>query len=85
MGNIKLSRLIKHLKNIYNKYGDMPVEGNVICGERGTIPSLCVLKDDEYGEEELILLVEFQQENNGSAKSFIAYEYPSMEDITLDK
>lgn len=83
MANVDLEQLIQHLQAIHAKYGNMPVEGNVICGERGTIPSLCVIKDDEYGEEELVLLIETQVESDGFAKSFSAYEYPSMEDITL--
>lgn len=83
MANIDLENFIKHLQVIQAKYGNIPIEGNVICGERGTIPSLCVFKNDGYGVEELVLLVEIQQESYGSAKSFTAYEYPSMKGITL--
>lgn len=83
MSNIKLSRLIKHLENIYNKYGDMPVEGNIINGERGYVSSLCVMKDNSYEEEELALLVEVEPEDK-DIPVFSVYEYPSMTTIELE-
>lgn len=83
MANIDLENFIKHLQAIQTKYGNIPVEGNIICGERGTIPSLCVFKNDGYSVDGLVLLVEIRQESYGAAKSFTAYEYPSMENITL--
>lgn len=80
--NITLSRLIKHLENIYNKYGDMPVEGNIISGDRGYVSSLCVMKDDSYEEQELSLLIEVEGETKGTPV-FDVYEYPSMNEINL--
>ena len=82
--NVSLSRLIKHLENIYNKYGDMPVEGNIIGGDRGHVSSLCVMNDNDYGEQELSLLVEVEDER-ADTPIFNVYEYPSMENIELNK
>ena len=84
MGNISLDEFIKHLQTIRSKYGDIPVQGNIICGERGSVVSLCVINDDDYNDEdkELMLLIEVVPEtkdiNNGG---FYLYEYPSMEEI----
>ena len=50
MNNLTLNKLIEHLQRIRDKYGNMPVEGNVVCDERGLISSLCALKDNEYDE-----------------------------------
>ena len=83
MNNLTLNKLIEHLQRIRDKYGNMPVEGNVICGERGLIPSLCVLKDDEYEELELKLLIETEVESclDNSIPLFSVYEYPSMKEV----
>lgn len=84
MSHISLDKFIKYLQTIRNKYGDMPVQSNIICGERGSVVSLCVINDDDYDKEdkELILLVEVvsktKDTNNGD---FYLYEYPSMEEI----
>lgn len=58
------------------------MEGNIINGERGCVSSLCVIKDDSYGEDELGLLVEVEPEC-GDVPVFTAYEYPSMKTIDL--
>lgn len=80
--NMTLTRLIKHLENIYKKYGDMSVESNIINGERGYVSSLCVIKEDDYGEDELSLLVEVEPECK-DIPVFTVYEYPSMRIIEL--
>ena len=84
MKYINLDEFIKHLQTIRNKYGDIPVQGNIICGERGSVASLCVINDDDYDEEdkELMLLVEVAPETKDiSNGDFYLYEYPSMEEI----
>ena len=84
MSNISLDKFIKYLQTIRNKYGDIPVQGNIICGERGSVVSLCVINDNDYEEEdkELILLVEVVPETKDiSNGNFCLYEYPSMEEI----
>lgn len=84
MKYINLDKFIKHLQTIRNKYGDIPVQGNIICGERGSVVSLCVINDDDYDEEdkELMLLVEVAPETKDiSNGGFYLYEYPSMEEI----
>ena len=80
--NMTLTRLIKHLENIYKKYGDMSVKSNIINGERGYVSSLCVIKDDDYDEDELSLLVEVEPECK-DIPVFTVYEYPSMRIIEL--
>lgn len=80
--NMTLKRLIQHLENIYTKYGDMPVEGNIISGERGYVSSLCVIKEYDFGEDELSLLVEVEPECK-DIPVFTVYEYPSMKTIEL--
>ena len=37
MNNLTLNKLIEHLQRIQSKYGNMPVEANIINGERGLI------------------------------------------------
>ena len=83
MNNLTLNKLIEHLQRIQSKYGNMPVEANIINGERGLISSLCVLKDDEYEEEELKLLIEMEVESDldNSIPLLSVYEYPSMEEV----
>lgn len=84
MKYINLDEFIKHLQTIRNKYGDIPVQGNIICGERGSVVSLCVINDDDYDEEdkELMLLIEVAPETKDiSNGDFYLYEYPSMEEI----
>lgn len=83
MNNLTLNKLIEHLQRIRDKYGNMPVEGNVVCDERGLISSLCVLKDDEYDELELKLLIEIEVESRlgNSIPLFSVYEYPSMKEV----
>lgn len=84
MKYINLDEFIKNLQTIRNKYGDIPVQGNIICGERGSVVSLCVINDDDYGDEdkELMLLVEVVPETKDISKGdFYLYEYPSMEEI----
>ena len=84
MKYINLDEFIKHLQTIRNKYGDIPVQGNIICGERGSVVSLCVINDDDYDEEdkELILLAEIVPETKDIINdSFYLYEYLSMEEI----
>ena len=80
--NMTLTRLIKHLENIYKKYGDMSVESNIINGERGYVSSLCVNKEDNCGEDKLSLLVEVEPECK-DIPVFTVYEYPSMRIIEL--
>ena len=84
MKYINLDEFIKHLQTIRNKYGDIPVQGNIICGERGSVVSLCVINDNDYNGEdkELMLLVEVVPEAKYiSTDDFYLYEYPSMEEI----
>ena len=84
MKYINLDEFIKHLQTIRNKYGNIPVQGNIICGERGSVVSLCVINDDDYDEEdkELMLLVEVAPETKDiSNGDFYLYEYPSMKEI----
>ena len=84
MKYINLDEFIKHLQTIRNKYGDIPVQGNIICGERGSVVSLCVVNDDDYDDEdkELMLLVEVAPETKDIGNGdFYLYEYPSMEEI----
>lgn len=81
MYNLTLNKLIEHLQRIRDKYGNMPVEGNVVCDERGLISSLCVLKNDEYEELKLLIETEVESRLNNSIPLFNVYEYPSMEEI----
>ena len=84
MSYISLDKFIKHLQTIRDKYGDIPVQGNIICGERGSVVSLCVINDNDYNGEdkELMLLVEVVPETKDISNSdFYLYEYPSMEEI----
>lgn len=81
MDNLTLNKLIEHLQRIRDKYGNMPVEGNVVCDERGLISSLCVLKNDEYEELKLLIETEVESRLNNSIPLFNVYEYPSMEEI----
>lgn len=37
MNNLTLNKLIEHLQRIQTKYGNMPVEANVICGNCGDV------------------------------------------------
>lgn len=83
--DMTLKRLIQHLENIYTEYGNIPVEGNIICGERGALSSLCVINGDSYEDSEKILLIEVLSESMGCNKLFSAYEYPSMKTIELVK
>ena len=84
MKYINLDEFIKHLQTIRNKYGDIPVQGNIICGERGSVVSLCVINDNDYNEEdkELMLLVEVAPETKDiSNNDLYLYEYPSTKEI----
>ena len=81
MDNLTLNKLIEHLQRIRDKYGNMPVEGNVVCDERGLISSLCVLKNDEYEELKLLIETEVESRLNNSIPLFSVYEYPSMKEV----
>lgn len=83
MGNLHLSEFIEDLQLIYEEYGDLPVKGNIICGERGTLSSMCIINDDHYEEREKTLLIETLPESFGCSGLFSAYEYPSMKNISL--
>lgn len=87
---MKLSRLIQYLEHIQKKYGDMEIEGNVLCGERMEFASICVEDGyaegyvDENDEDRFGLLLELETYDKGWKPTFRAYEYPSNKDITLE-
>ena len=78
---IKISRLIQYLEHIQNTYGDLPISGNIISGERMDFVSMFVEDNTEYNDGyELVLELE---EITQDIPSFDVYEYPSNKTIEL--
>ena len=75
MKNLTLNKLIEHLQNIQQTYGNMPVYGNIISDEDCYVSSLCV----DTSEDEPQLLIEVEKSTD--IPVFSTYDYPSMKEL----
>lgn len=81
---MKLLELITYLKNIYKKYGDMDIHGNIIGSDIMRFSSICLVDNLAYisdNEDRYELLLEFDEYSKDKSK-FNIYEYPSMKTIS---
>lgn len=78
---MNISRLIKYLEHIQNTYGDLPISGNIISGERMQFTSMFIEDNTKYNEGfELVLELE---EITADKPVFNVYEYPSYKEINV--
>ena len=87
MSNLTIHRLIQHLQNIENIYGNIPVRANIISQETGYVSALCVTNDTAYADneaEQYTLLIEVEPENMFNGIPILdVYEYPSLKEINI--